>query len=111
MAAGYSGRSAADKLGVKSGSQLALIDAPAGWTLAGLPPAVRVRSDLRGHREVTVVFARSTRQLVGEADRYQRALGDDASLWIAWPRKAAGHDSDVTENLLRDCSCHAALWT
>ena len=24
------------------------------------------------------------------------------ALWIAWPRKAAGHVSDVTENLLRE---------
>ena len=24
------------------------------------------------------------------------------SLWIAWPRKAAGHVSDVTENAIRD---------
>ena len=23
-------------------------------------------------------------------------------LWIVWPRRAAGHDSDVTENLLRE---------
>ncbi|MFI1004099.1 hypothetical protein ACIP10_33135 [Streptomyces galbus] len=23
-------------------------------------------------------------------------------LWIAWPRRAAGHDSDIIENLLRD---------
>jgi hypothetical protein len=25
----------------------------------------------------------------------------DGSLWIAWPRKAAGHVSDISENELR----------
>ncbi len=25
-----------------------------------------------------------------------------AALWIAWPRRAAGHESDVTEDLLRE---------
>jgi hypothetical protein len=26
----------------------------------------------------------------------------DGAIWIAWPRKAAGHASDVNENLIRD---------
>ncbi len=29
-------------------------------------------------------------------------LGPDEALWLLWPRRAAGHDSDVTENLLRE---------
>ncbi len=29
-------------------------------------------------------------------------LGAEDSVWIVWPRRAAGHDSDVTDNLLRD---------
>ena len=102
MAAGYSGRSAAAKLGVAPGIRLGLIGADDGWRLEGLVDGVDVRTDLRGARDVTVVFVRSARQLRREAERYVRALDDQASLWIAWPRRAAGHDSDVTENLLRD---------
>lgn len=29
-------------------------------------------------------------------------LADDAALWVAWPRRAAGHVSDITENALRE---------
>ncbi|HEX2027008.1 MAG TPA: hypothetical protein VHF25_03310 [Nitriliruptorales bacterium] len=101
-AAGYSGRSAADKLGVRRGTRLALLDAPEGWTLGGLPEDVAIRRDLRGRRDVTVVFVRSRRDLERDAPRYERSLADDASLWIAWPRAAAGHASDVSENLLRE---------
>jgi len=31
-----------------------------------------------------------------------RYAAPDRSLWIAWPRKAGGHDSDITENGIRD---------
>lgn len=102
MPAGYSGRSAAQKLGVQPGHRLGLIRAPAGWQPDGLPDGVEVRHDLRGRRDVTLAFTRSRRDLVRDADRLVRALDDTASLWIAWPRRAGGHDSDVTEDLLRD---------
>jgi len=32
----------------------------------------------------------------------QRALRVDGGLWIVWPRKAAGHASDISENGLRE---------
>lgn len=102
MGAGYSGRSAAEKLGVQPSTRLAVLDAPSGWTLEGLSASARVRTDLRGRRDVTVAFVRSRRDVVRHAARCTRALADDAALWIAWPRKAGGHRSDVTEDFLRE---------
>lgn len=102
MGAGYSHRSAAEKLGVRSGSCLGVVDADDGWELEGLPGDVVVRESLRGRRDVTLAFVRSRRDLERNAERYERALADTSSLWIAWPRRAGGHDSDVTENLLRE---------
>ena len=102
MAAGYSGRTAAQKLGIDATTQLALLDAPDGWSVEGQPDGVAVRRDLRGRADVIVVFTRSAAHLRRNAARWDRALADDAALWVAWPRKAGGHDSDVTENLLRE---------
>lgn len=102
MAAGYSHRSAAQKLGVAPGTRLGLIGSDATWSLEGLPADVAIRRDLRGRRDVTVVFVHSRRELVRGADRYVRSLDDAAALWIAWPRRAAGHQSDVTEDVLRE---------
>lgn len=95
-------RSPAEQLGVRPGSQLGLLDAPAGWALGGLPPAVHVRHDVRGPRDVTIAFVRSARELTRTADRCARALAPDAALWLAWPKRAAGHHSDITEDLLRE---------
>ena len=101
MAAGYSGTPPAKKLGIKEGTVLALVGAPTGWAVPGLPARVTERSSLRGRFDVAVVFVRSAADLRRKADPVARATADEASVWIAWPRKAGGHDSDVTENLLR----------
>lgn len=101
MPAGHAGRSAARKLGVTPGSVLALVQAPGAWRPEGIPDGVTVRDNLRGHRDVTVAFVRSERDLRRLAPRLVRALADTSMLWIAWPRRAGGHVSDVTEDLLR----------
>lgn len=102
MTAGYSGTPLARKLGVEDGSVLAVVAAPEGWGVPGLPPGVTVRPSLRGRFDVAVVFVRSAAELRRRAGTLARAAPDEASLWIAWPRKAGGHDSDVNENLLRE---------
>lgn len=102
MAAGYSGTPPSKKLGIREGTTLVLAGAPSGWTVPDLPPGVTVKSSLRGRFDVGVVFVRSAAELRRKAGPMARATADDASTWIAWPRKAGGHDSDVTENLLRE---------
>jgi hypothetical protein len=102
VTAGYSGTPPAKKLGVKEGHVLALVAAPEGWSVPDLPSGVRTRSSLRGKFDVAVVFVRSAAELRRRVPSLDRALADEAALWIAWPRKAAGHQSDVTEDLLRE---------
>lgn len=102
MTAGYSGTPPAKKLGVKDGSTLVLAGAPAGWSLPDLPAGVTVESSLRARFDVAVVFVSSAAELRRKAGSIARATPDEAAVWIAWPRKAGGHASDVTENLLRE---------
>jgi hypothetical protein len=97
MSAGYSGTPQARKLGLKAGMRVALDAAPRGWQLADPPPVVRVG---RGPADVIVWFVRAAADLADVASRGERIYPDGA-LWIAWPRKAAGHVSDVTEGAIR----------
>ena len=101
MTAGYSGTPLARKLGIKEGTTLALVGAPEGWSVPDVPPGVALRTALRGRFDAGVVFVRSAAELRRRAEAIARATADEAAVWIAWPRKAGGHDSDVTENLLR----------
>ena len=100
--ADYSGRSMAQKLGVKEGSLVALVDAPPGWTIAGAPSGARVKRGTPAGFEVAVWFVRSLHDLRAGLKKMAGATRPTASLWVAWPRKAGGHSSDVTDNAIRE---------
>jgi hypothetical protein len=101
-----SGRSLVQKLGVKAGTTIALLDAPEGFekALAPLPDGVVLRRGNRGGREMTIWFTTSARQLRRRFDAVAKAVGE-GMLWMAWPKRASGVDTDLTEDVIR----HLAL--
>lgn len=99
--AGYSGTPLWRKLGIKTGDVVAVLDKPSGWTIEGLPAGVLVRTRARGPVEVIVAFFDQRSKVEHRVPALLPALRADGSLWIAWPRKAAGHTSDISENDLR----------
>ncbi len=96
--AGYSKTPLARKIGVKSGHRILLAHRPGGWEIPDLPEGVTEGAP----PDVTVAFYREYADLAAEAHGLVEALADTAMPWIAWPRRAAGHRSDITENSLRD---------
>jgi hypothetical protein len=104
--AGYSGTPLAKKLGVKPHSALALLDAPARWSVPELPIGVRATSarfsaSALAEADVAVAFCRT----IADVEKLAGSVGVLAgagSIWVAWPRKAGGHVSDVSENPLRE---------
>ena len=101
--AGYSGTPLPKKLEIKDGTRVATVGAPADFaaTLGALPPGAKVRRGLAGPRDVTIWFVTSRRQLEGDFARVRPDKGT-GSLWVAWPKKASGVKTDVTEDVLRD---------
>jgi hypothetical protein len=102
VTAGYSGTPLVRKLGVKPGHAVALLGAPPGWRIEDLPDGVRPSTRTRGTFDVIVVFFTRRAQLERRLPALIGALRTDGGLWIAWPRKAAGHESDISENALRE---------
>jgi len=102
VTAGYSGTPLARKIGIRAGHRVVLLDAPDDWELPDLPEGVRLVDQRDPGAHVTVVFARTFGDLATAAAGLDADLGDNAMLWVAWPRRAAGHDSDITENGLRE---------
>lgn len=98
MTAGYSATPQARKLGLKPGMRVALVGAPRGWRLADPPDVQRVT----GAADVIVVFIRAEAQLHERIEELGERIFPDGALWVAWPRRAAGHVSDVTDNAIRD---------
>jgi hypothetical protein len=100
-AAGYSGTPLPKKLGIKAGSTVLLIGAPRGFRpqLGELPPKVTFVSRASKPVDLAVWFVTRRRELEG---RMPALAGAAIGLWVAWPKKASGVASEVSENLVRD---------
>jgi hypothetical protein len=104
--AGYSGTPLPQKLGIKPGARVALIDAPKGFAL-DLPDGAELVAGKSLDVIVWFVTAKSTfaKKLAAVAARMQPAGG----LWIAWPKKASGMATDMTENVVREVALPTGL--
>ena len=109
--AGYSGTPLPRKLGIKEGHRVGLLDAPGGSdrTLGELPDGVETRTSARGRLDVVVYFATSRAALTRRFDPLARAIFPDGGLWIAWPKRASGLETDLTEDVVRDLALERGL--
>jgi hypothetical protein len=98
---GYSGRPQAAKLGLKPEQRVHLHNPPGGWALTD-PPAGLADADPDGRADLIIAFFTRTDDLAGQLDDLARRIYPAGALWIAWPRRAAGHRSDITENGIRE---------
>jgi Protein of unknown function (DUF3052) len=99
-AAGYSGTPQARKLGLKPGMRVALDEVPDGWELAG-PPDGLFDADDDGGADVIIAFFRAEAEIAGRLPGLGRRVFPSGAVWAAWPRRAAGHASDITDNVVR----------
>lgn len=107
---GYSGTPLPKKLGIKEGGTVALAGAPADFakTLGALPSGAKLHSSPRSKRDLTIWFVRSLKQLRAETPRMVEA-SKQGNIWIAWPKKASGIVTDVSEREVRALGLAAGL--
>jgi hypothetical protein len=100
--AGYSGTPLDKKLGIKPGSRLALVNAPADFedTLGPLDD-VSVRRDSKGQWDLLILFTKTRADLSKRLPGLVKSLGP-RSFWIAWPKRTSGVATDLTEDVLRE---------
>jgi hypothetical protein len=103
--AGYSGTPLPQKLGMKAGHRIALVHAPGNFAVELDPPGdVTLLDGLRGSTpcDVILLFVRDRKTLARTLARAIRLLKPSGGLWIAWPKKASGVATDMTENVCRE---------
>jgi hypothetical protein len=113
MTVGYSGTPLPQKLGIREGHLVAVLAAPAGFltTLGALPTGARAQSTLAGKAPLDVIVAFISRRaelapcLAAARVRMSQAAG----LWIAWPKKASGVATDMTEDVVREVALPTGL--
>jgi hypothetical protein len=113
--AGYSGTPLRKKLGLRDdGEQLvAFLGAPAsfGAALGPLPGGIRVQTSLTGKAplDVVVLFATSRSALARAFPKAAARLEPAGGLWVAWPKRASGVPTDLTEDVAREIGLPAGL--
>jgi CheY-like chemotaxis protein len=108
--AGYSGTPLPKKLGLKTGSVVALINAPERFeeTLGKLPEGVLLHRQSTCDSNVTLWFTRSRAELEGGIEAMAPSA-QKGGLWILWPKKASGVISDLSQTIVRRTGLDAGL--
>lgn len=99
------GRSLPAKLGISGSMVVALVGSPAGFEalLEPLPPDATITRSLRRGRRIDLIvfFATARRDLERRLDGLLGALGDRGVLWVAWPKRASGVATDLSDEVVR----------
>jgi hypothetical protein len=101
--AGYSGTPLPQKLGIKEGMTVGILNMPNHFNLdlGDLPPDVEVhRTELRA--EIYIIFADRTDEAARGFQRAITCIPPDGAIWVFWPKKSSGMETDLTEQTLRD---------
>ena len=106
----YAGTPLPKKLGIKAGSVVSLVDSPDGFrsTLGDLPAGVEFVNGEASNADLILWFTRSRSDLE-KGISTMVPLADQAGLWIIWPKKSSGVESDLSQIVVREVAIAAGL--
>src|SRR5215213_9801564 len=82
------------------------VNPPDGFAIEGIgatAPRLAKGTDL------VVFFTTARRELERRLEALRRAIEPDGMLWIAWPKRASGVTTDMTEDVVRDVALPTGL--
>ena len=98
---GYSGTPLTKKVGAPPGTRALVVGAP-----DDAPPLfdedVQVLRRAADGLDAIVLFVTERRVLERRLPQLRERLAPTGMLWVAWPKKASGVTTDVTEDVIRD---------
>lgn len=111
MNQGYSGKPLAQKLGIKSGMAVGVVDAPDHYRelLGNLPDGVLFRSVEEGALDVIHLFVASQNTLADHLPFLKTKIVPNGMIWVSWYKKSAKIPTDVTEDTIRDLALAIGL--
>ncbi|MBI4301972.1 MAG: DUF3052 domain-containing protein [Chloroflexi bacterium] len=105
MPASYSKKSLAEKLGIKEGFEVLVLNPPGdyGRLLGELPRGVSVIKSLKGQPSSFIhFFTKSKEELENRFPILKEALSFSGMLWVSWPKLSSKIDIDLNENIVRE---------
>lgn len=102
--AGYSGTPLVRKLGIRAGERVSTINAPEDYaTLVGdLPEGASYAARISDGARFVHLFVTKRAVMEKQLKLLRAKLADSGTLWVSWPKKAAGVPTDVTEDVIRE---------
>ena len=100
------------KLGYKAGLETFVAGAPASYeSRLELPPETNVRWLARAKPGMAFVhiFCKEAAALKRKLVQLRRQIAPDGTIWVSWPKKAAGVKTDITEDKVRACALPLGL--
>ena len=121
--AGTSGKSLSQKLGLKPGFCIFVDGAPADYRkLVGEWPegAKLVREaektakktgmkTVKPPPDVVHLFVTKAKGLAARLRRYREAIAPDGMIWVSWPKKTSGIETDLSDIVVRDTALPLGL--
>jgi len=109
--AGYSGTPLPRKLGIRAGSRLLVVAPPADFDalLGELPHDVEWVAPPAAAVDVAVLFVLDSASLHGQFTPLAELLQPAGGLWVAWPKRSSGIETDLGEGAVRELGLAAGL--
>jgi hypothetical protein len=106
----YTGRTSAQKLGIKANTEIAVFNAPRGYprVLGELPEGAALLEEPAHPCSVTVWFAHDPETFLAALPEMRR-IADKTKLWVAWKKRTAAPASRLSEDFVRDMAIRAGL--
>jgi hypothetical protein len=102
--AGYSGTPLAKKLGIKTGFNMAVINAP-GYYLnlfTDLPGNLDIADEISTGHDMIHLFVKDRQSYLSRLPLLKDQIKQNGMIWISWPKKASKIVTDITEDVIRD---------
>ena len=106
---GYSGTPLPKKLGIKPGFRVAFLDLPKDVETE-LKTALKdcLVAD-KAPIDFAMIFAQSAAELKKQFSNAAKKLAADGMLWVSWPKKSSGVQTDLDENVVREIGLDGGL--
>jgi len=103
--AGSGGIPLAEKLGIKEGMTVGILNAPNyfDFDLGDLPDGVEVLRDSdEAPADIFLIFADRSDEAQRGFERAVTYLPPNGAIWIVWPKKSSDRDFDLNEDVLHE---------
>ena len=102
--AGYSGTPLLKKLGIKPGFRVYVHQPPSSYFdwLYPLPDNIIVVEKLGNDVDFIHLFVKDQESMRTLLLKSKRSLANTGMIWVSWPKKTSGVNSDLDENIIRD---------